>query len=210
MKVALLVLALALMVTAIVTTSFVDSPSLPFTHQYARFWVKGKVRGDFPDKPWAGTVAYLGGEKATLTEAGTFQFSRSPGTYILKICCSDRFRWIYREVLILDRDVHLDLVAQPIVDVPGRLIVFDESMRRSQLKISAWLVGTNVIEKAVTLADGSFTLHLVEGKWQVDVDNAPKGHDVEWVSYGGEKVSSRTFTIEDKKSPSLPLQIALR
>jgi len=42
------------------------------------------------------------------------------------------------------------------------------------------------------------------------VDNAPKGHDVEWVSYGGEKVSSRTFTIEDKKSPSLPLQIALR
>ena len=210
MKVALLVLALALMLTAIVTSSWVDSPSLPFTHDYARFWVKGRVTGDFPDKPWTGTVAYLGGEKSTLTEEGTFKFSRSPGTYILKICCSDRFRWIYREVLIIDRDVHLELVAQPIVDVPGRVIILDDSVRRSNLKISAWLVGTNVIEAAVTLADGSFTLHLVEGKWQVDVDNAPKGHDVEWVTFGEEKVASRTFTIVGKTSPSLPLQIAVR
>jgi hypothetical protein len=210
MKVALLILALALMLTAIVTSSWVDSPSLPFTHNYARFWVKGRVTGDFPDKPWAGTVAYLGGEKSTLNEEGTFQFSRSPGTYILKICCSDRFRWIYREVLITDRDVHLDLVAQPIVDVPGRVIILDDSVRRSNLKISAWLVGTNVLEAAVTLSDGSFTLHLVEGRWQVDVDNAPKGHDVEWVTFGDEKVASRTFTIVGKTSPSLPLQIALR
>jgi hypothetical protein len=210
MKVALLVLALALMLTAIVTTSFVDGPSLPFTHQYARFWLGGRVTGDFPDKPWAGTIAYLGGEKMTLTEEGTFKFSRSPGTYILKICCSDRFRNIYREVLITDRDVHLELTAQPVVDVPGRLIVLDESVKRSSLRISAWLVGTNVIENAVTLADGSFTLHLVEGNWQVDVDNAPKGHDVEWVTYGDEKVASRTFTIADEKSPALPLQIALR
>ena len=203
-------LALALMVTAIVTTSFVETPSLPFTHEYARFWVKGKVSGDFPDKPWAGTFAQLGGEKLMLRDDGTFQFSRSPGTYILKICCSDRFRWIYREVLVTDRDVHLELTAQPIVNVPGRLIVQDESVKRSGLRISAWLVGTNVIENAVTLSDGSFTLHLVEGKWQVDVDNAPKGRDVEWVTFGDEKVVSRTFTIADEKSPSLPLQIALR
>src|SRR5262245_4079560 len=121
MKVALLVLALALMLAAIVASSWVDSPGLPFSFQYARFSVRGRVTGDFPDKPWAGTVASLGGEKMTLTEDGTFRFSRAPGTYILKICCSDRFRWIYREVMIIDRDVHLELVAQPIVDVPGQL-----------------------------------------------------------------------------------------
>lgn len=203
-------LAIGLMVTAIVTSSWMDAPSLPFAHDYARFRVKGRVTGDFPDRPWAGTVAHLGGERATLTEEGTFEFSRSPGTYILKICCSDRFRWIYREVMVIDQDVHLDLVAQPLVDVPGRLIIRDPSVRRSGLRVSAWLVGTNVIERAVTLSDGSFTLHLVEGKWQVDVENAPKGHDVEWTTFGDEKLSDRTFTISDETSPSLPLQIALR
>ena len=210
MKVALLVLALALMATAIITTSIINAPSLPFTHSYARFSISGRITGEFPDHPWEGTIAYLGAEKIVLAKKGTFQFSRSPGTYILKICCSERFRWIYREVTVTDRDVHLDLVAEPLVEVPGQMIILDEKVPRAKLKISAWLMGTNVLETAVTLADGSFNLHLTQGKWQVDVENAPKGHVVEWTTFGGEKLTDRTFIIVGKATPSLPLQIALR
>jgi hypothetical protein len=204
------VLALALMATAIITSSFINAPSLPFVHRSARFFITGKVTGDFPDHPWEGTLAYLGGEKMALTKEGTFEFSRSPGTYILKVCCSSRFRYIYEEVTLVDRNVNLNLIAEPIVDVPGQLIVLDESLPRARVKISAWLKNTNVVEYSVTLADGSFTLHLVQGKWQVDVENAPKGHAVEWTTFGGERLTDRTFTIVGKTSPSLPLQIALR
>jgi hypothetical protein len=210
MKVALVVLALALMGTAIVTSTLMNSPSLPFTHKYARFFVEGRVSGDFPDHPWVGTFAYLGAEKIALNKSGTFQFSRSPGTYILKICCSEKFRWIYREVTIIDRDVHLELRAEPLVTVPGSVIFYDDELRRDGLKISAWLLGTNILETAVTLSDGSFTLHLIEGKWQVNVENTPKGHKVEWTSFGGEKLNDGTFHLVGKATPSLPIQIALR
>ena len=208
MKVALLVMALALMATAIITSSI--APSSPFAHRYARFSISGQVTGDFPDQPWEKTIASLGAEKVVLAKKGTFQFSRSPGTYILKICCSERFRWIYREVTVIDRDVHLDLVAEPLVAVPGQMIILNDEVPPSRLKISAWLLGTNVLETAVTLADGSFTFHLTQGKWQVDVENAPKGHVVEWTTFGGEKLTDRTFIIVGKTTPTLPLQIALR
>ena len=209
MKVALLVIALALMATAIITSLIVNAPSLPFTHKYARFSITGRISGDFRDHPWEGTIAYLGAEKSILSKKGTFEFSRAPGTYILKICCSERFQRIYREVTVSDRDVHLDLVAEPVVHVPGQLIVLDETLRPSNLKISAWLMGTNVLETSVTLADGSFKLRLTQGKWQVDVENAP-GHVVEWTTFAGEKLTDRTFTIVGRTPPSLPLQIALR
>ena len=210
MKVALLVLALALMATAIVTSTLMNSPSLPFTHKYARFFVDGRVSGDFPDHPWDGTFAYLGAEKIGIGKDGTFQFSRSPGTYILKVCCSERFRWIYKEVTIIDQDVHLELRAEPLIAVPGQVILHHEDLPRAGLKISAWLMGTNILETAVTLSDGSFTLHLIEGKWQVDVENAPKGHGVEWTTFGGEKLSDRTFHLVGKTPTALPLQIAVR
>jgi len=210
MKVALVVIALALMATAIITSTLVNAPSLPFTHRSARFYITGKISGDFPDQPWAGTTAYLGGEKIALSREGTFQFSRSPGTYILKICCSDKFRYIYEEVTIVDRNVDLNLVAEPFVYVPGQLIVLDESLSPAKLKISAQLMDTNVTETSVTLADGSFSLRLIAGKWQVDVENAPKGSVVEWATFDGQKLTDRTFIIVGKTPPSLPLQIALR
>lgn len=198
------------MLTAIVSSLVVERPRLPFFHRFGRLYVTGRVSGDFPDHPWAGTTVYFGNEKAKLKESGAFSFSAMPGSHVLKVCCSERFRWIYREVQVVDRDVDLNLTAEPLVAVPGRLLVTVDGAKLSGFKVSAWMVGTNIIETAITLSDGSFALHLTEGTWEVDVDNPPKGMDVTTVSVGEENSDDRRFTLTSLDSPALPLRIELR
>src|SRR4029434_9755868 len=159
MKAALLVLALVLMLTAIVSSIVVDRPGLPFPHRFGRLYVTGRVTGDFLDHPWKGTTVYFGNNKAKLAKDGMFSFSAVPGTHVLKVCCSERFRWIYREITVVDRDVDLYLTAEPLVSVPGRVVVSGDGAKLSGFKVTAWLVGTNIIEGAITLSDGSFALH---------------------------------------------------
>lgn len=210
MKAALLGVALLLMFTAIVSSLLVEKPRLPFPHPFARLYVSGRVTGDFPDHPWAGSTVYFGNDKRKLGEDGTFSFPSAPGKHVLKVCCSERFRWIYREVTVVDRDVEVNLTAEPLVAVPGKVVMLGKGTKLSGYRVTAWLVGTNIVEAAITLSDGSFALHLIEGTWEVDVDKLPEGLGLESVIVGENKADDRRFKLSSLDSRALPLRIELR
>jgi hypothetical protein len=211
MKVALLVLALALMTASIIAPWFVrPSPPPPQVLQFQRVLVTGRVTGDFSDHPWKGVRVSLGSQKATLGEDGKFTFAALPGVHILRVCCSVRFQSIYREIVVRDQATDLELIAEPLMEISGRVTIEKRTRGLDGFKVSAWLIGTSTIERAVTAADGTFVFHVGKGKWEVDIDNLPKEYMVRSIEYGGLELHDRTFTILTAAGPSLPLQITLR
>jgi hypothetical protein len=210
MKLALLVVAVALICASILVFIGVGPSTAPRPRS-ERVLVSGRVAGDdLPDRPWAGTVIYFGSERAVLTQDGTFRFSALPGTHILTVCCSPRFQRIYREITVADRDIKLELVALPLKEIPGRLVVRGKPQLAERLEVSAKLVGSNMVDRTVSAPDGTFALHLTEGDWQVDVENLPEGYSVHSVSFGGRLLPDGALTIAGKGDSSLTLQITLR
>ena len=135
--------------------------------------VTGHVRGDLRGQPREGTVAMLGTERVILGEDGAFRFAVMPGRYHLKVCCSQRFQAIDREVVVEKSDIVLDLDPNPLAEIKGHLEIPERAKVPYELHILAALEGTNVVDRAVAAADGTFTLHLLAGDWEIRVDNLP-------------------------------------
>lgn len=211
MKVAFLILALALILASVVAFVWIGPSAVPLKPRSERVLVSGRVvGGDLPDHPWAGTVIHLGSERAVLTRDGRFGFSALPGTHILTVCCSARFQRIYREVTVTDRDIELELIARPLKEIPGRLVLRGGKQLSERLMISAKLTGSNIVDRTFTEMDGTFALHLMEGDWKVDVENLPDGVTVRSVMFGERPLRERTLSISSMNDPSLPLQITLQ
>ena len=172
--------------------------------------VSGRVVGEFSESPWEGTVVSLGTETKPLAADGTFSFAALPGLHILRVCCSKRFQSIYREVSVDDKDVHLELTAQPLVEIAGRVFMPKEKPLRFTLKVSMWLVGTNKVDRAVVYSDGTFSFFLKQGDWFFELDNLPPDYKLESMTLDGREISDGKFTISSVKGPSLPLRITLK
>ena len=211
MKLALLVVAVALISASILVFIGLGPSTAPPRPRSERVLVSGRVVGDdLPDRPWASTIIYFGSEQAVLTQDGRFRFSALPGTHILTVCCSPRFQRIYREITVADRDIELELVARPLKEIPGRLVVQGKPQPAERLEVSAKLVGSNMVDRTISAPDGTFALHLMEGDWQVDVENLPEGYMVHSMTLGGRGLPNRVLTVEGMDDPSLTLQITLR
>lgn len=210
MRLFLLTIALMLMAAALTSPLWVyrdlalPDPGPP------RPRVTGRIKGDFADSPWAGTTIHLGGLKQPVTADGTFSFTVSPGLHILKVCCSDRFERIYREILVEDRDLYFEVEAKPLRQISGRVMTPTGKPLRYTLQVSAWLVGTNTVDRTVVSSDGAFVFRLSEGEWRVDIDNLKAAHTLQSISLDGVKLRERMLKIPTAHGPPLPLQITLK
>src|SRR5262245_7115406 len=120
MKAFLLAIALLLMTAALSTPLWVrSSRSAPQPKRLHKSVVSGRIKGDFTDAPWTGLLLYLGNERIALKADGRFSFTVMPGTHILKLCCSQRFQQIYREIEVEDRDLYFELEARPLLKIAG-------------------------------------------------------------------------------------------
>jgi hypothetical protein len=210
MRLFLLTIALMLMVAALTSPFWVGRSERVLEPSSPRQRITGRIKGDFPDRPWAGTTVNFGQQKAALTEDGTFSFVSPPGLYILKVCCSDRFDRIYKEILVEDRDLYFEVEAMPLRQISGRVVTPSGKPLRYTLQISAWLVGTNTVDRTIVSSDGAFVLRLSEGEWRVDLDNLRPAHTLQLISLDGVKVRERMLKIPTAHGPPLPLQITLK
>src|SRR4029453_12949020 len=122
MKAFLLAVALLLMAAALSTPLWVrSSTSKPQPPQSHKSVVSGRIKGEFTDAPWTGMLLHLGSETVALKADGRFSFTVMPGTHILKVCCSQRFRQIYREIEVEDRDLYFELEARPLLRIAGHV-----------------------------------------------------------------------------------------
>jgi hypothetical protein len=151
----------------------------------------------------------LGSERMILGKDGAFRFAVMPGRYHLKICCSNYFQSIDREVLVEKNDVGLDLTVKPLIEIKGRLEIQRSAQVPSGFLVTAALEGTNVVDRATTEADGTFTFHLLAGNWEIRVENLPAEYRIASITQGENKVRGRRFTVAEGAT-SLPLQITVQ
>lgn len=201
-----LIAALLLMTTSLAAPLWVRSPRHSPAGQ-SRV-VSGRLTGDFSDAPWLGSIVTFGNERVVLAADGSFGFRKFPGTYALSVCCSPRYRRIYREITVRDKDQYLEIPAEPLLEVSGRLV--DPPKFERAVRISARMIGTSTADWTVVASDGTFVFHLMEGDWQVDFANLPPGFAVRSMTLDGKELRERTFTISSARGPSLPLRIKLQ
>lgn len=201
MRVVFLIAALGLISISLVAFMWTGPSAGARRPQSSRLLVTGRIKGDFPDHPWTGTVIALGSDQSVLTDDGTFRFAALPGTHILTVCCSVRFQRIYKEITLTDHDLELELMAHPLKEVAGQVVSRKRGQSVSGLVVTASQVGSNVVDRAVTQADGSFALHLTEGDWELAVHP---------VTLGGERLPQSTLRVTGLDDPSLPLRIRLQ
>jgi hypothetical protein len=205
MKRALLILSLILMTVSL---------TAPFWFRWAtgppRKRISGRVTGNFVDQPWVGAVVFVGDERANLKADGKFSFDVEPGIYLVRVCCSNRFDPIRWEVQVKDEDIHVDLHAEPLLDVPG-LLVFPEGKQPQSLpSVSARRIYTRTIKSAVVSATGAFSLHLSRGDWKVQVAELSGGLAVKSITFGGKEIQDETITIPNSQESIPPLEITLQ
>lgn len=213
MKAFLLTVALLLMTAALTTPLWVrSSTSMPSRPQprLNKVVVSGRIKGDFTDAPWKGMDLVFGSERTTLREDGKFSFAVMPGTHILKMCCSERFRQIYREIEVEDRELYFELEAQPLLKIAGHVSTPREKPLEYALNVSAWLIGTNTVDRTIVASDGSFAFHLTEGDWRIELDNLREGYVLHSITLDGVEVHDQKFTISNVDGPALPLRITLK
>jgi len=203
----LLVVALLLMMTSLVAPVLVRSsrhgPDGLHSSQ-----VRGRLTGEFPEPPWVGSAITFGNEQAVLAADGAFSFSKFPGTYALSVCCSVRFQRIYREITVDGRDQYVEIPVEPLLEISGQLV----SPRKFEhkVRISAWMIGTNTVDRTIIGSDGTFAFHVMQGDWRVDLENLPPEFKLRSMTLDGKELSERTFTITQVAGPALPLRITLQ
>ena len=207
MRVAFLVVALVLISASVVAFLWIGAP--PAAEPVHRSYVSGRVHGKTAGSPWAGTTATLGPEVAILAADGEFKFSMLPGHYRLTICCSVGFQAVEKEVVVEKSDVTVDVEVNPLREIKGSLAIQGGVQVPYGFLISASRAGSNVVAHAETAVDGSFTLHLMEGDWEIHMDNLPPEYKVVSMTLGADKVLNNKFTLAEG-AESLPLQIALK
>ena len=210
MKAFLLTVALLLMAAALSTPLWVPRTSSTSATWSRKAVVAGRIKGDFPDAPWTGMLLFLGPERVALRSDGKFSFSVMPGTHVLKMCCSDRFQQIYREIEVEDRDLYFELEARPLVKVEGKLSTPDEKPLKYVLNLSASLVGTNTVDRTFVSSDGSFAFHLTEGNWRIELDNLRDDLAIHSMTLDGVELYDQELTISSVNGTALPLRITLK
>jgi hypothetical protein len=203
----LLVVALLLMMTSLVAPLWVRSSRHTQTGLY-RSQVKGRLIGKFSEPPWGGSAITFGNEQAVLNADGAFSFWKFPGTYALTVCCSVKFQHVYREITVDGHDQYLEIPVEPLLEVSGQLVSPREF--KQAVKISAWMIGTNTVDRTVIASDGTFVFHVMEGDWRIDFENLPPEYKVRSMTLDGKEIHERTFTITTVTGPSLPLRITLQ
>lgn len=169
----------------------------------------GRVAGDFADPPWVGAAVYAGDERSTLKADGRFEFNVAPGVYVLRVCCSRWFEPIRREIEVKDKDLYVELPVEPLLEIPGRLVVPGGKQLNYRASVSARRIYTNAVKRAVVSATGTFSLLLSRGEWKVNVENPNPGLILKSITFGEKEIHDQTVTISDEQKPAL-LEITLR
>jgi hypothetical protein len=203
MKRSLLILSLILM-TASLTAPFWSRWMTRVPPQR----ITGHVTGEFADRPWDGATIHVGDERSILNADGKFDFAVAPGVYVLKVCCSDRFEPIRREIRVTD-DTHVELHADPIMEIPGQLIVPKGTQLNNPLSVSVRRLFTKAVKLTPVSANGAFSLHLSKGDWKVSVENASPKLTLKSITFGKKPIPDETLTISKNQEPAL-LEITLQ
>jgi hypothetical protein len=205
MKRALLILSLALMAATLTAPIWVRwNTIIPRTR------IDGRVTGNFENPPWVGAVVYFGRERSSLKADGKFAFDVRPGVYVLIVCCSERFDPIRREVEVKDKDLYVELHAEPLLEIPGRLVIPEGMQVQSLASVSARRIYTNVVRRAVISASGTFSLHLSRGEWKVNVEDLGAGQTLKSMTFGGKEIQDETITVSNKEDSTLLLEMTLQ
>ena len=214
MRVILLAVALALIFASVASFVLMGPATATSADRGERALVEGQVTGDFEDRPWVGTVVHLGSEYTILDGDGRFRFAVLPGTYILTVCCSPRFQSIYQELVVSRQDIRLDLVARGLTEIPGQVFVVGGTQIPFGFVVSATQPGTNVVDRATTDIEGKFALHLMDGDWQLQVENLPEGYKLVSIAAGADALANTLkdalMTVGGPSASRLPLQITVR
>jgi hypothetical protein len=203
----LLVVALLLMTASLLAPLWVGSSRhSPAVFKASR--VAGRLTGDFAEPPWIGNAISFGNELALLRADGAFSFSKFPGTYALSVCCSVRFQRVYREITVDGHDQYIEIPVEPLLTISGQ-VVSPRGFKQT-VKISAWMIGTNTVDRTMIASDGTFAFHVMQGDWRVDFENLPPEYKLRSMTLDGKELRERTFTIARVTGPSLPLRITLQ
>lgn len=203
MKRVLLILSLVLMAVSLASPFWVGWNT-------NRQRVSGRVSGDFEDYPWAGTVVYLGDQRADLKADGQFAFDVSPGIYLIRVCCSRQFDEIRWEVEVKDEDLHVNLFAQPLLEIPGRLVIPEGKQLQGLASIGARRLYTTKVRRTLIPATGTFSLRLTKGQWKVNVEDLSEGLTLKSIVFDGKEIKDDTITIPAKQESISPLEITLQ
>jgi hypothetical protein len=168
------------------------------------------VTGDFADQPWVGAVVYVGDERSVLQAGGRFSFRVLPGDYVVRVCCSKRFDPIRWEVQVTDQNVYVELHAEPLLEIPGRLVIPEGKQVENLASVSARRIYTKVTKTAVVSAIGTFSLQLSRGDWKVNVENLGQGLTPKSIVFDGKEIHDHTITISNSPESTLPLEITLQ
>jgi hypothetical protein len=204
MKRALLILSLVLMTASL---------TAPFWFRWTRGprqRIEGRLTGDFADQPWVGAVVYVGDERSSLKADGKFAFDVPAGVYLVRVCCSPRFDEIRSKVQVKDQNVYVDLHAEPLVDIDGRLVIPEGNQSQSLASVAARRIFTSVVKRAVVSAGGTFSLRLSQGGWKVSVENVSPELTLKSILFGGKEIKDETITVSNRQESALPLEITLQ
>jgi hypothetical protein len=204
MKQALLILSLVLMTATLTSPIWVR-----WTTIIPRTRIAGRVTGNFAEPPWIGAVVYFGREQSSLNADGKFAFDVRPGVYVLRVCCSQSFDPIRRELEVKDKDLYVELHAEPLLEILGRLIIPEGKQLPSLPSVSARRIYTRVIKTAAFSPDGTFSLFLSRGDWKVNVEDLGPGLTLKSITFGEKEAQEGTITITDQQEPAL-LEITLQ
>jgi len=205
MKPKLLILSMVLM-TASLTAPFWSRWVVGISPRERLY---GRVTGEFADPPWVGAVVYVGRERSTLKADGKFEFALPPGVYVLRVCCSEWFEPIRREIQVKDKDLYVELPVEPLLEIPGRLVVPDGEQLKSPVSVSARRIYTNKVKTAVVSAKGTFSLRLSRGEWKVNLETSNPGLILKSITFGEKEIHDQTLIISSKQERTL-LEITLQ
>lgn len=205
MKRELLVLSLVLMIASLTAPFWARwVTSVPHRER-----VYGRVTGEFADPPWVGAIVYVGGERSTLKADGKFEFAVTPGIHVLRACCSKWFEPIRREIQVKDKDLYVELPVEPLLEIPGHLVVPDGKRLKSLASVSARRIYTNTVRTAVVSTNGTFSLRLSRGEWKVSLEGSNPGLILKSITFGETEIHDQILTISGKQEPTL-LEITLQ
>jgi hypothetical protein len=98
---------------------------------------------------------------------------------------------------------------EPLVEIPGHLVVPDGKQLKSLASVSARRIYTNAVRTAVVSAKGTFSLRLSKGEWKVNLENSSPELTLKSITFGEKEIQDQTLTISNKQEPTL-LEITLQ
>ena len=110
----------------------------------------------------------------------------------------------------MDDHLFVELKAEPLLDVPGRLVIPEDRPFQSLASVSARRIYTNVVRRFAVSDGGAFSLRLPRGDWKVNVENLSAGLTLKSITFGGKEIHDETITISNQEDSTLLLEITLQ